>query len=188
MDSHTLAGVSLIIRQSDIFRGTRLACAGKLYFKCLPSCVTATLPVGVHVGIVCSQCGSAYRFVILIGGHPPQGQYGAVCAVKKPGSPPPRSESIRVGAFHDDIADCHTGLIWPNANTVWLFECESRLDVTNLVGREKGVPARIEQHYIIAGLGPTVLNVSRENISASLKIVDCAIIIAVSDVTIPIID
>jgi hypothetical protein len=60
--------------------------------------------------------------------------------------------------------------------------------VTNLVGREKGVPARIEQHYINAGLSPTVLNVSRENISASLKIVDCDIIIAVRDVACPIID
>lgn len=108
--------------------------------------------------------------------------------VKKAGRPPPRSESVRVGALHVDIADCHTGLVWPNANTVWLFECESRLDVTNLVGREKGVPVRIEQHYIHAGLSPTVLNVSRENISASLKIVDCDIIIAVTDVACPIID
>ena len=107
--------------------------------------------------------------------------------MKKLGSPPPRSESMRVGALHDDIADCHTGLVWPNANTVRLFECESRLDVTNLVGRENGFPARIEQHYIKAGLSPTILNVSRENISASLKI-DCDIIIAVRDVACPIID
>ena len=108
--------------------------------------------------------------------------------VKEAGSPPPRGNGVSIGAFHDDIADCHTGLVWPNANTVWLFECESRLDVTNLVGREKGVPVRIEQHYINAGLSPTVLNVSRENISASLKIVDCDIIIAVRDVACPIID
>jgi hypothetical protein len=100
----------------------------------------------------------------------------------------PPLESARVGAFHDDIADCHTGLVWPNANAVWLFECESRFDVANLVGREKGVPVRIEQHYIHAGLSPTVLNVSRENISASLKIVDCDIIIAVRDGACPIID
>ena len=108
--------------------------------------------------------------------------------MKKPGSPPPSGSVIRVGAFHDDIADCHTDLECPNANAVWLFECESRLDVTNLAGREKWVPARIEQHYINAGLSPTVLNVSHENISASLKIVDCDIIIAVTDVACPIID
>ena len=108
--------------------------------------------------------------------------------VKKAGSPPPRSESVRVGALHVDIADCRTGLVWPNANAVWLFECESRFDVTNLVGREKWVPVRIEQHYINAGLSPTVLNVSLEDISASLKIVDCDIIIAVTDVACPIID
>lgn len=108
--------------------------------------------------------------------------------VKKAGSPPPHGSGVSVGALHVDIADCHTGLVWPNANTVWLFECESRLDVTNLVGREKGVPVRIEQHYIHAGLSPTVLNVSLEDISASLKIVDCAIIIAAFGVACPIID
>lgn len=108
--------------------------------------------------------------------------------VKKAGRPPPRSESVRVGALHDDIADCHTGLVWPNANAVWLFECESRLDVTNLAGREKGVPARIEKYYINAGLSPTVLNVSLEDISASLNIVGYDIIIAVTDVACPIID
>lgn len=91
MDSHTLAGVSLIIRQSDIFCGIKLAARGKLYFQCLPSCVTATWTVGLHVGIVRSQCGSAYRFLILIGGHPPQ--YGVVCAVKKLGSPPPEARA-----------------------------------------------------------------------------------------------
>ena len=95
---------------------------------------------------------------------------------------------MRVGALHVDIADCRTGLVWPNANAVWLFECESRFDVTNLVGREKGVPARIEQHYINAGLSPTVLNVSLEDISASLNIVGYDIIIAVRDVACPIID
>lgn len=108
--------------------------------------------------------------------------------MKKLGSPPPRSESVRVGAFYDDIADCHTGLECPNANTVWLFECESRFDVANLCGIEKWTPVRIEQHYINAGLSPAVLNVSLEDISASLKIVDCDIIIAVTDVAFPIID
>lgn len=108
--------------------------------------------------------------------------------VKKAGKPPPRGNGVSVGAFHDDIADCHTGLVWPNANTVWLFECESRFDVANLVGNEKGLPGRIEQHYIHAGLSPTILNVSLEDISASLKIVGCAIIIAVAAVACPIID
>jgi hypothetical protein len=60
--------------------------------------------------------------------------------------------------------------------------------VTNLVGREKGVPARIEQHYINAGLSLAVLDVSREGISASLNIVGYDIIIAVRDVACPIID
>ena len=59
MDSHTLAGVSLIIRQSDIFCGIKLAFRGKLYFQCPPSCVTATWPLELHVGIVRSQFGSA---------------------------------------------------------------------------------------------------------------------------------
>lgn len=108
--------------------------------------------------------------------------------VKKAGSPPPHGSVVRVGAFHGDIADCHTGLECPNANTAWLFECESRFDVANLCGIEKWTPVRIEQHYIYAGLSPTVLNVSCEDISASLKIVDCDIIIAVFGVTIPIID
>ena len=108
--------------------------------------------------------------------------------VKEAGRRPPPADGVSFGAIHDDIADCHTGLECPNANAVWLFESESRFDVTNLVGREKGVPARIEQHYINAGLSPTVLNVSRENISASLNIVDCDIIIAVRDVACPIID
>lgn len=108
--------------------------------------------------------------------------------VKKAGKPPPRGSGVSVGAFHDDIADCHTDLECPNENAVWLFECESRFDVANLGGLEKWTPVRIEQHYIYAGLSPTVLNVSCEDISASLKIVDCDIIIAVRDVACPIID
>lgn len=60
--------------------------------------------------------------------------------------------------------------------------------MANLVGNEKGLPGRIEQYDIYAGLSPTVLNVSLEDISASLKIVGCAIIIAASDVACPIID
>lgn len=108
--------------------------------------------------------------------------------VKKAGSPPPHGSGVSVGAFHDDIADCHTELECPNANTVWLFECESRFDVANLGGIEKWTPVRIEQHYIYAGLSPAVLNVSLEDISASLKIVDCDIMIAVFGVACPIID
>ena len=42
MDSNTLAGVSSTSRQSDIFSGIKLEFRGKLYFQCLPSCVTAT--------------------------------------------------------------------------------------------------------------------------------------------------
>lgn len=67
------------------------------------------------------------------------------------------------------------------------LKCESRFDVANLCGIEKWTPVRIEQHYIYAGLIPAVLNVSREGISASIKIVDCDIIIAVRDVAFPII-
>jgi hypothetical protein len=72
MESHALAGVSSTSRQSDIFFGIKLAREGKLYFQCLPFCVTATwIVVELHVGIVRSQFGSAHRFLILIGGHPP---------------------------------------------------------------------------------------------------------------------
>lgn len=60
--------------------------------------------------------------------------------------------------------------------------------MANLVGNEKAPPGRIEQYHIYAGLSPTVLNVSLEDISASLKIVGCDIIIAVSEVACPIID
>lgn len=107
--------------------------------------------------------------------------------VKKAGKPPPHGSGVSVGAFHADIADCHTVLECPNENTAWLFECESRFDVANLGGLEKWTPVRIEQHYIYAGLSPVILNVSCEDISASLKIVDCDIISAVFDVEFPII-
>lgn len=60
--------------------------------------------------------------------------------------------------------------------------------MANLVGNEKGLPGRIEQYDIYAGLIPTVLNVSLEDISASLKIVGCDIIMAEFDVEFPIID
>lgn len=108
--------------------------------------------------------------------------------VKKAGRPPPHGSGVRVGTFHDDIADCRTGLGCPNENAVWLFECESRFDVANRCGMEKDLPARIEQYYIYAGLSPAVLDVSREGISASLKIVNCDIIMAGCGVVFPIID
>lgn len=60
--------------------------------------------------------------------------------------------------------------------------------MANLLGNEKDPPGRIEQYHICVGLSPTVLNVRLEDISASLKIVACAIIIAVSEVACPIID
>lgn len=56
--------------------------------------------------------GSAHRFVTIIGHHPPDSRSyrsGMVSPVKKPGSPPPERRVIRVGGFHAQFADGHTG-------------------------------------------------------------------------------
>ena len=63
------------------------------------------LKVMVEVGLV-------HRFVIIIGHHPPDGRSyarGIVSPEKKPGSPPPERRVIRVGGFHAQFADGHTG-------------------------------------------------------------------------------
>lgn len=56
--------------------------------------------------------GFAHRFVTIIGHHRPGARRqsrGMVSPVKKPGSPPPERRVIRVGGFHAQFADGHTG-------------------------------------------------------------------------------
>ena len=104
------------------------------------------LKVMVEVGLV-------HRFVIIIGHHPPDGRSyasGIVSPEKKRGSPPPERRVIRVGGFHAQFADGHTGgdgqarviggrgeadRIFPDRLGTWVFDRAAEKDADAFIRR-----------------------------------------------------
>lgn len=97
--------------------------------------------------------GLVHKFVIIIGHHPPDGRSyasGIVSPVKKPGSPPPERRVIRVGGFHAQFADGHTGgdgqarviggrgeadRIFPDRLGTWVFDRAAEKDADTFIRR-----------------------------------------------------
>lgn len=97
--------------------------------------------------------GFAHRFVTIIGHHRPGARRqsrGMVSPVKKPGSPPPERRVIRVGGFHAQFADGHTGgdgqarvigdrgeadRIFPDRLGTWVFDRAAEKDADCFICR-----------------------------------------------------
>ena len=97
--------------------------------------------------------GFAHRFVTIIGHHRPGARRqsrGMVSPVKKPGSPPPERRVIRVGGFHAQFADGHTGgdgqarvigdrgeadRIFPDRLGTWVFDRDAGKDADSFIRR-----------------------------------------------------
>lgn len=97
--------------------------------------------------------GLVHRFVTIIGHHRPGARRqsrGMVSPVKKPGSPPPERRVIRVGGFHAQFADGHTGgdgqarviggrgeadRIFPDRLGTWVFDRAAVKDADAFIRR-----------------------------------------------------